>query len=609
MQFITSIEKLGTKAWVCDLVTAFLGVEKSLTGRRWEERQGDGRAALALAQQLGVSEILGRFLAGRGITQESAEDFLNPTLRSLMPDPSSLADMDRAAARLAQAIGAGEAIAVFGDYDVDGATSAALLRRFLTGLGQPLRIYVPDRVKEGYGPNGPALLRLRDEGASLAITVDCGISAFEPLQTAADAGLDVIVLDHHLAEARLPTAHAVVNPNRLDDTTPLGHLAAVGVTFLFLVAVNRCLRDDGWYAKSGKLEPDLKGLLDLVALGTVCDVVPLKGLNRAFVAQGLKVMGQRLNRGLVALSEVARLAERPGSYHLGFLLGPRINAGGRVGESDLGARLLSSDDEAEVSAIARHLDSLNDERRAIEAVVLDQAITQVEEAAQPGSLTFAVGEGWHPGVIGIVASRLKERYNKPSIVVALDGEIGKGSGRSVGGVDLGAAVVAARQAGLLVNGGGHAMAAGLTVVRDQLEALRQFFQARIAAMIEESGFRATLTLDGALRAGAAKIELVRELDACEPFGMGNSAPRFALPAVRIMAPSVVGESHVRMRLEGPGGERVKAIAFRALDSGLGPGLLQAGSLPLHVAGRLKEDNWAGPDAVQFIVEDAARLTR
>ncbi len=588
---------------------AFLGVERSLTGRRWEERQGDGRAALALAQQMGVSEILGRLLAGRGIDLEAAEDFLNPTLRTLLPDPSSLVDMDRAADRTVKAIADGEKVAVFGDYDVDGATSAALLHRFFAALGCPLRIYVPDRLAEGYGPNAPALLKLRAEGIDLAITVDCGISAFEPLEAAAAAGLQVIVLDHHLAESRLPPASAVVNPNRLDDTTALGHLAAVGVTFLFLVAVNRQLRESGWYRRQNRSEPDLRLWLDLVALGTVCDVVPLKGLNRAFVTQGLKVMAQRRNPGLVALGSVARLDEKPGAYHLGFLLGPRINAGGRVGEAGLGAQLLSSEDEAEVRRLAQHLDALNSERREIEAQVLDQAILQMEEGAGTrGHLAFAVGEGWHAGVIGIVASRLKERYNRPALVVALDGPLGKGSGRSVGGVDLGAAVVAARQAGLLINGGGHAMAAGLTVASDRIEDLRAFLDQRIATMIAESGFRPTLTLDGALHPGGATLALLEEFERCEPFGMGNPAPRFALPGVRVVAPSVVGESHVRMRIEDSAGGRLKAIAFRALDSELGSGLLKAGGLPLHLAGRLKKDSWSGRDEVQLIVEDAAALT-
>src|SRR5215469_1432375 len=424
---------------------AFLGVERSLLGRRWRARGGDDREGLAIAQRLALPEIVGRLLASRGVAPEGAESFLKPTLRELLPDPSRFRDMDKAADRLAHAVQTGEPIAVFGDYDVDGATSSALLARFFAAAGHPLKIYIPDRMKEGYGPNLPALLALKEQGVRIVITVDCGITAFEPLAAAEAAGLEVIVVDHHVAEPRLPAALAVINPNRLDEAKGHGQLAAVGVTFLLVVAVNRALRQAGWYGEA-RAEPDLKRWLDLVALGTVCDVVPLTGLNRALVAQGLKVMARRGNPGLVALADVARLSEPPGCYHAGFLLGPRVNAGGRVGEAGLGARLLTTEDEIEARELAQRLDGHNAERRQIEELVQAAAIAQVEARLAPG-LVFAAASGWHAGVIGIVASRLKERYGRPACVVALDedGAIGKGSGRSISGIDLGSAVIAARQ--------------------------------------------------------------------------------------------------------------------------------------------------------------------
>jgi single-stranded-DNA-specific exonuclease len=585
-----------------------LGVERSLLGRRWESRCGDLRLAAALSQRHGLPEIVGRVLAGRGVDLEEAESHLDPTLRRLMPNPSQLKDMDRAVARLVAAIEGRETIAVFGDYDVDGATSAALLKRFLSAIGVPLRVYVPDRVAEGYGPNAPALLRLKAEGVSLVITVDCGTTAHEALATAAEAGLDTLVIDHHAAEPRLPAAYAIVNPNRLDEDGHLGQLAAVGVTFVFLVGLNRALRDGGWYGRAGQSEPDLRTWLDLVALGTVCDVVPLTGLNRAFVAQGLKVLAGRGNAGLAALCDAARIDERPGTYHAGFILGPRVNAGGRVGQSDLGAQLLASDDPAEAARLAEQLDGLNSERRRIETDVLDQALAQVENmAAEARGLVMAVAEGWHPGVIGIVASRLKERTNLPSLVVALENGVGKGSGRSVPGVDLGAAVIAARQSGLLINGGGHPMAAGLTVAEDRVEALRAFLEERLSRRIAEIQYRPSLGIDGALQPGGARSDLVDALEQVGPYGAGNPEPRFAIPEARVAAAQVVGENHVRCTITGSDGSRLKGIAFRALDGALGPALLKTGGLPLHLAGKLRRDAWAGGQAVQFIIEDAARV--
>lgn len=586
----------------------FLGVEQSLAGKRWEERLGDGRLALALAQQFGLPEVVGRVLAARGIGPEEAERFLAPTLRDYLPDPSAFQDMDRAAARLAAAVRNGEKVAVFGDYDVDGATSSALLYRFFAALGMALEIYIPDRLAEGYGPNAPALKRLADSGVTLVVTVDCGITAFDVLEPAAAEGLDIVVVDHHAAEPRLPAVSAVVNPNRLDDTSGQGQLAAVGVAFMLAVAVNRTLRDEGWYARDGRHEPDLRQWLDLVALGTVCDVVPLTGVNRALVAQGLKVMARRGNAGLAALCDVARISEAPGTYHAGYLLGPRVNAGGRVGAAPLGARLLCCDEPAAAVPMAAELDGYNSERRTIEAQVLDQAILQVEDSGPGDGLVVAAAEGWHAGVIGIVASRLKERYNRPALVVALDGALGKGSGRSVPGVDLGAAVIAARQAGLLINGGGHPMAAGLTVTRGSLSELTAFLGQRLAQRLSEIAYRPALGIDGALQPKGASLELLEALERCAPFGVGNVQPRFALPSVKVAQASVVGENHVRCYLSGAGGGRLKAIAFRAMDSALGPALLQTAGLPLHVAGRIQVDRWGGVETVQFIIEDAAPLT-
>ena len=590
---------------------AVLGVERSVSGRRWRSRlkdPADHRTAARISQQLDLPEVVGRVLAARGVTAENAEDFLNPSLRAALPDPSRLAGMDAAAGRLVRAVEAGEAIVVFGDYDVDGATSAAVLLRYLRQIGAPARAYIPDRIREGYGPNTPALLKLRDEGAVVVITVDCGISAFEPLAAAAAAGLDVIVVDHHVAEPRLPEAAAVVNPNRLDDTSGCGQLAAVGVAFLLVVALNRALREAGRFAAGG--EPDLMALLDLVALGTVCDMVPLAGVNRALVAQGLKVLAGRGNLGLAALADVAGVRERPGAYHLGYVLGPRVNAGGRVGQSDLGARLLATDDADEATALAQRLDEFNVERRAIEAAVEVAAIDQIEAAGDtmdghPRPLSLAVGEGWHPGVVGIVASRLVERFRRPAVVIALGDGMGRGSGRSIPGVDLGAAVIAARQAGLLINGGGHPAAAGLTVAAENIEALGSFLADRLAGAVAEHGGSPSLGLDGALTVGAATTDLIEQLARIGPFGMGNAEPRFAVANSRVVRADIVGQRHVRCVLADDGGGRLNAIAFRSTDKPLGRTLLEARGRPLHVAGHLRVDSWRGRDRVQLMIDDVA----
>ena len=587
----------------------FLTVERSFSGLNWRPRLDDDREALVLAQRLGLPEIVGRALAARGIGPKDAELFLNPALKVQLPDPGHLKDMERGAGRIADAIEAGEGIAVFGDYDVDGATSSALLARFCRALGTEIETYIPDRIKEGYGPNRAAMLALGARGAKVIITVDCGVSAFEPLKAASDAGIDVVVVDHHVAEARLPEALAVINPNRLDDASPHKQLAAVGVAFLLVVAVNRALRKRGFY--SSRPEPDLMGWLDLVALGTVCDQVPLTGVNRALVAQGLKVLARRTNPGLVALADVAGLDTRPEAWHLGFMLGPRINAGGRVGRPGLGAGLLACDDPAAAKGMAQELDAFNLERREIEALVLADALAQAEGGgAGAGDLVFVAGVGWHPGVIGIVASRIGERMRRPVCVVAIDGDVAKGSGRSIAGIDLGAAVIAARQEGLLINGGGHAMAAGFTVARDRLGALEEFLGVRIAAQHVARGEEVGRTLfhDGAVSVGGATTDLVERIKALAPFGSGNSEPRFVLPAVTVAKADVVGENHLRLFVRGQDGGRIKAMAFRAADRPLGAALLQTRGAPVHLAGRLRIDDWQGRHDVEFLIDDAAPVS-
>lgn len=603
---------------------AFLGVERSLTGRRWASRLVDERIALAIAQRHGLPDSVCRLLAAREVDLEGVSDFLEPTLRRFLPDPSHLKDMDAAVERLVRAVRSNERIVVFGDYDVDGATSAALLLRFFRSVGGNIDVYIPDRRREGYGPNAPALLKLKADGAAVVVTVDCGVTAFEPLAEARRAGLDLIVIDHHMAEPALPDAVAVVDPNRLDDTSPHKQLAAVGVTFLLAVGVNRALRTAGWYGApgapdGGRSEPDLRQWLDLVALGTVCDVVPLTGVNRALVRQGLAVMARRGNAGLAALADMARLKEAPGAYHLGFMLGPRVNAGGRVGEAALGARLLSSDDPHEVAALALRLDEFNAERRAIEREVLEQAIARIEGLYGPDrkglpAVLVVESEGWHVGVIGIVASRLVERYGRPAFVIGLSdgeegaGQIGKGSGRSVRGVDLGAAVIAARQSGLLLNGGGHAMAAGVTVARSSLPAFAEFLDQRIAPQLGAAPAVRELGIDAALAPGAATTELVGMIERAGPFGAGNALPRFAFTGVRVNHAQPVGDGHVRCSLVGAGRGRVEAIAFRASQTALGPALLDTTRPILHVAGALRVDRFGGRESVRLQIDDAAAGT-
>jgi len=575
------------------------GVERSLTGQPWRWRRSGG-------DDLG-RDLVDQLLLARGIEESDLARHRAPTIRDFLPNPSEFKDMDKAAKRLADAIEAAETIAVFGDYDVDGATSAALLTIVLRRLGVEPLIYIPDRLMEGYGPSGAALVELQRRGATLAITVDCGAQAFDALQEAADAGLDVIVCDHHQCATSLPTAFALINPNRLDEGeigAAHGHVAAVGMAFLLGVALLRELRQRGRFAEAP--EPKIIDLLDIVALGTVADVARLKTLNRAFVTQGLKVMAERQNIGLVALAEAARLVKPPTARDLGFALGPRINAGGRVGKSDLGVRLLTATDPEEARTIAAELDRLNEERRAIEMLVTEQA-SEAAEAQANAPLILVSGHGWHPGVIGIVASRLKERHGRPAIVIAEDDDgTGKGSGRSISGVDMGAAVLAAKDSGLLLAGGGHAMAAGLTVAPGGIEQLRAFLHQRMAADVEAAREGRALLLDALLAPGGVAASLCDALDDAGPYGAGWPAPRVAAGPARLMRPGIVGNGHVRAIACGDDGKSFKLIAFRAADTELGQALLSSpADKRWWLAGTIKRDDWNGGNAAEMHLEDAA----
>jgi len=577
----------------------------SLLGRTWALRHADEARVGELTRLTQVPDAVARILAMRGVSPENAENFLRPTLRALLPDPSCFADMDKGAARLAEALDRGEKIAVFGDYDVDGGTSSALLKRFFAAVGADIAVYIPDRAKEGYGPNAAAMRKLAEGGAKIVITVDCGITAFAPLEEARTCGLEVIVVDHHKAEPRLPAAVAVINPNRLDCKSKQGQLAAVGVAFMLIVAINRVLRAKGWYQAKGIAEPDLRQWLDIVALGTVADVVPLTGVNRALVVAGINVLARGENIGLQALLKAARVDTAPGAYHLGFVLGPRINAGGRIGQSDLGVRLMTTTDPDEAAMLALRLDELNRARQEIEAAVLAAAIEQVETTGgEAHSVVVAGGADWHPGVIGIVAARLKERYGKPACVIAIDGGMAKGSGRSVVGVDLGRVVLSARDAGLLVNGGGHPMAAGFTVEEGKLPALTEFLRTEVTRQIAGGPIAAVTYLDGVLQVPGVTVDVASTLSALGPFGSGNDEPRFAVLDANVVRADVVGSGHVRCILSGRAGGRLKAIAFRSADSELGLGLLNARGRPVHLAGQVRVDQWQGRNDVQLLIEDA-----
>jgi single-stranded-DNA-specific exonuclease len=564
-------------------------------------REPDEAAVRDLVRGANISHTLARLLAARGVSLGDVADLIEPTLKRLLPEPLLLKDMHKAVARVKAAIENGEKIAVFGDYDVDGSSSSALLNDYLTALGHRPRIYIPDRLTEGYGPSPRAMQQLRDEGASLVITVDCGAAATAALEAARSVGLDVVVLDHHAVE-HAPPAFAHVNPNQPDDTSGLGYLCAAGVTFLFVVALNRALRDAGWYAAQGIAEPDLRAAVDLVGLATICDVVPLVGVNRAFVRAGLTRIAAGARPGLAALANVAGAATPFTPHHLGFVLGPRINAGGRVGRCTLGAELLSAANLAQAEPLAQLLDTHNRERQAIEAIILEEAM---ETAARQPEAPFLLvaGEGWHSGVVGIVAGRLKDRFRKPTFVAGLEGGLGRGSARSVIGVDVGAAVRAARQGGVLEAGGGHAMAAGFSLMAEQLSPFRAFLDGWFAEQAI-STVTPELALDVAISASGATTDLIEEMARIGPFGAGNPEPVCAALDVTLAYADVVGEKHVRMKLVGPDGTRLDAIAFRSIGTALGEGLLKARGSRIHVAGALRTDHWNGRARVQLLVEDA-----
>lgn len=585
-----------------------LGVSQSLGGRAWLWRGGTMDCG---GETFGLdSDIVEQLLVSRGVARDEITKHASPTMREFLPNPSEFRDMEKASERIAAAILSGEQITVYGDYDVDGATSAALLIDLFRDLGVEAGYYIPDRLLEGYGPSGEALVRLAEQGSSLIITVDCGAMAYEALTMARDAGVDVIVVDHHKCSAELPPAAALVNPNRLDESdlaASHGHLAAVGVAFLLAIALVRTLRAQGYFET--RKAPDLMGLLDLVALGTVADVAALHGLNRAFVAQGLKVLARRDRIGMAALIDASRLKRAPIASDLGFALGPRINAGGRVGESTLGVRLLTTKDAEEAREIAEQLSALNEERRAVEAGVQEAAEAQLDGQHNMAVQVIAA-DGWHPGVIGIVAGRIKEKTGKPSLVIALDEvdgmRIGKGSGRSISGVDLGAAIIAAREEGLLIAGGGHAMAAGLTIEESKLAAFSEFLDTRLAKDVERARLSQAMQLDLSIAPGGLTPELVTTLDGAGPYGVGWPAPRVAVGPVHIIKADIVGKDHLRVIAAGADGKSFKAIAFRAGDTEMAQTLMhRSKGRKFHLAGRVKLDDWGNRPAAELHLEDAA----
>jgi single-stranded-DNA-specific exonuclease len=584
----------------------FLDVRRSARGLAWRHRldQRQENVALVMSQSHGIADIVARILAARGVLPDEAKRFLDPTIRDLLPNPASLTDMDAAAWRLADAIGRGERVAIFGDYDVDGAASSALLARYLGHFGVPYEIYIPDRIFEGYGPNPDAMRELVGRGAGLIVTVDCGTNSAEAIEAANAAGAEVVVLDHHQVAGPLPRAVAVVNPNREDDLSGQGHLCAAGVVFLTLVRLTALLR------QRGRTDlPDLLGMLDLVALATVCDVVPLTGVNRAFVAKGLLAAHQMQSPGLAALARAARIGEPLDTFHLGFLLGPRINAGGRIGDAALGARLLVSDDPAEATEIAATLDRLNQERQAMEVDMLAQARDEADAELARGdgpAILVTASDGWHPGIVGLIAARLKEHARRPAFAISFNANgVGTGSGRSIAGVDLGRLVRDAVDAGLLVKGGGHAMAAGLTVRREMLGQLRAFFEERAAETVAKLRADETLSIDAALSAEGASMELVELIESAGPFGSGHAPPILALPRHRIRSAREVGKGHVRLDLRSEGGASLQAIAFRAAESDLGRFLLANQGGVVHLAGQLTANFWNGSRTPQLRVSDAA----
>jgi single-stranded-DNA-specific exonuclease len=601
---------LPASAFPVEALPAFLGVKQSVTGRIWRDRldpRGAARA-LAIAQRHQVPEMLARVIAGRGIDIDAVEDFLDPTIRKLMPDPYTVTEMEAAANRIADAATRGEKVAIFGDYDVDGATSAALLAWHLRHCGLDPLIHIPDRIFEGYGPNMEAIRNLAAKGATLLVTVDCGTTSIEPLAEAKRLGMSVLVIDHHQCGDDLPVVDALVNPNRPDDLSGLGHLAAVGLVFVTLVAVNRELRVRGFWT-SERPEPNLLDTLHHVALGTVADVAVLTGLNRAFVAKGLIALRRRDHVGHTALMDVARLSGPPEAWHLGFMLGPRINAGGRIGRADLGVRLLLEGDISEAARIAAELDRLNTERRVIEQTAEAQAEAEALAAMgldDKGAVIVTASEGWHPGVVGLVASRLKEKFSRPAFAIAIEpGGIGTGSGRSIPGVDLGRAVREAVQQGILLKGGGHAMAAGITLKKERLAEFRAYIETALADTVTAARHANELFIDGAISARAVTTDFVATLNRAGPFGSGNPEPLIALPSHQLAYVDEVGQAHLRVRLKSGDGTMVNGIAFRAVGQKLGNALIEHRGQPLHVAGSLAVDRWQGAERVQLRVTDVA----
>lgn len=584
---------------------AVLGVEKSLTSQFWAAQEIDPDTVQAIARSANLPEVVARLLALRHVTPENVSFFLSPSFRNHLPDPYILRDMEKAAKRICDAVINKEKIGIFGDYDVDGATSSALVTLFLKNLGSDVRVRIPER-EEGYGPSLKAMQEFIEADISLLVTVDCGTTAFEPLDFLTKQGKDVVVIDHHEPDTSLPDVYAVINPKRLDESidNPCRQMAAVGVVFMTLVAVNRLLREKGFY--SDKPEPNLMQFLDLVALGTVCDVVALRGLNRLFVKSGLATMAQRKNKGLCVLSDLANIKERPSTYHLGFVIGPRLNACGRIGEASLGMKLLCAADEAEAGEIAKRLDDLNTVRRQMCEDIYKQAIAQMERHQTQENIAFVYGKDWHSGVVGIIAGRLKERYNVPSLVMSQEGDELRGSGRSVAGSDLGAAVLAAKEKGILTTGGGHAMAAGFSLKADKADEFKNFLIDYFETHKQEQEHPTDYLIDSVIDIGAVSGSLLETLNAMEPFGEGNPEPRFAIPDVAVSSVRIVGSGHVSCSFVGRNGRsRLRAIAFRAADSIIGCSLLNHKGNLFHVAGYIRPDTFRGGDNVQFIIEDLA----
>jgi len=579
--------------------------KKSLSGYKWSLREADNVLVTSLAQKFRLPEIAARLLALRGIDHESAEEFLNPSIKAALPDPSHLKDMDKATSRIVKAIIEGEKIYIFGDYDVDGATSTALLVRFFKMAGVDVGFYIPDRMVEGYGPSITAYDKIKADGGKLIITVDCGTLAFEPIKYGNDNGIETIVIDHHLSSSSLPEAVAIVNPNRIDESSELTNLAAVGMCFLLAISVNRLLRESGFYKKQ---EPDILSLLDLVALGTVCDVMILTGLNRAFVSQGLKVLAKRKNKGLVALADVGRIDEIPSTYHLGFVLGPRINAGGRIGEAALGTKLLTTQNVDEAFDIALKLDKLNQDRQAIEALALEEAMAQAEKINEISPIIFVRNNEntsqWHEGIIGIVAGRLKEKFHKPAIVFAFKDGVGKASGRSVTDVDLGAAVTSAKMEDILINGGGHAMAAGLSIAEDKYDEFAQYINHRLGDSVKKYLTSKSLNIDAIISLSAITVGLIEKIQKLAPFGNGNPEPRFAIRNVTVTSAKIVGKDHIMCFLEDANStKKLKAMYFKAGGTEAGEKILNSYGKKFDIAGKIKLNRWNGYEKAELIIDD------